>query len=70
MTRSPRFTPIAPRYVAWLLHTTMYLYSIQAHIKLESYGYAVGDADKAIALDANNVKVAFSYDFQLVPGLL
>ena len=29
----------------------------QANIKLESYGLAIIDADKAIELDPNNVKV-------------
>ena len=29
----------------------------QANIKLESYGYAIQDADKAIELDPGNVKV-------------
>ena len=29
----------------------------QANIKLESYGLAVADADKALELDPNNVKV-------------
>jgi serine/threonine-protein phosphatase 5 len=39
-----------------LLHTTIHLRH-QAHLKLESYGYAVADADKAIQLDPNSVKV-------------
>jgi serine/threonine-protein phosphatase 5 len=33
--------------------------TLQAHIKLEAYGYAVQDADKALELDSNNVKVQF-----------
>lgn len=30
---------------------------IQAHIKMESYGYAVSDATKALELDPTYVKV-------------
>ena len=38
---------------------SFYTNRAQANIKLEAYGYAVQDADKAIELDPNNVKVAF-----------
>lgn len=38
---------------------SLYTNRAQAHIKLESYGYAVADADKAIALDSNNVKAYY-----------
>jgi serine/threonine-protein phosphatase 5 len=36
---------------------SFYTNRAQANIKLESYGLAVQDADKAIELDPNNVKV-------------
>lgn len=36
---------------------SFYTNRAQANIKLESYGLAVIDADKAIELDPNNVKV-------------
>ena len=36
---------------------SFYTNRAQANIKLEAYGYAVADADKAIALDPTNVKV-------------
>lgn len=42
-----------------LLHVSVCSHSGQANIKLEAYGYAVQDADKAIALDPNNVKAFY-----------
>jgi len=36
---------------------SFYCNRAQTYIKLEQYGYAIQDADKAIALDPNNVKV-------------
>ncbi|KAH7073483.1 Metallo-dependent phosphatase-like protein [Paraphoma chrysanthemicola] len=38
---------------------SFYTNRAQAHIKLESYGYAVVDADKAIQLEPNNVKAYY-----------
>jgi len=38
---------------------SFYTNRAQAHIKLEAYGYAVQDADKALALDSNNVKAYY-----------
>lgn len=34
---------------------------IQAHIKMEAYGYAIADATKALELDPTNVKVYICY---------
>jgi serine/threonine-protein phosphatase 5 len=38
---------------------SFYTNRAQAHIKLEAYGYAVQDADKALELDSNNVKAYY-----------
>lgn len=35
----------------------IWLSLIQAHIKMEAYGYAIADATKALELDPTNVKV-------------
>jgi serine/threonine-protein phosphatase 5 len=39
---------------------SFYTNRAQANIKLEAYGFAVADAEKAIELDPNNVKVLTS----------
>lgn len=43
----------------WPKEPSFYTNRAQAHIKLESYGYAVADADKAIEIDPNNVKAYY-----------
>ncbi|EAT91443.1 serine/threonine-protein phosphatase [Parastagonospora nodorum] len=43
----------------WDKEPSFYTNRAQANIKLESYGYAVADADKAIELDPNNVKAYY-----------
>jgi len=43
------------------------LTQIQAHIKLEAYGYAIADATKAIALDPDFVKVSLGFRMHVAP---
>lgn len=58
--QSRRSTLTELKWVFHLLHTTAYLICAQTYIKLEQYGYAIQDADTAIELDPNNVKVQFT----------
>lgn len=62
MTKSLRFSVTEPRCVDGFtldckdFYTNMAIL-IQAHIKMEAYGYAIADATKALELDPTNVKV-------------
>ncbi|KAF2250477.1 hypothetical protein BU26DRAFT_264018 [Trematosphaeria pertusa] len=57
-TRSPHSTRTARRWVAIVACTRPRTDRLrQANIKLEAYGSAILDANKAIELDPNNVKV-------------
>jgi hypothetical protein len=42
------------------MHTINCSINLQTYIKLEQYGYAIQDADTAIELDPNNVKVLYT----------
>jgi hypothetical protein len=42
------------------MHTINCSTTLQTYIKLEQYGYAIQDADTAIELDPNNVKVLYT----------
>lgn len=62
MTRSLRFSATELRCVdGFMLYCQVFvliwLSLIQAHIKMEAYGYAIADATKALELDPTNVKV-------------
>lgn len=61
MIKNHRSTVIELRQVPDLVHFATFPLTnakFQANIKLESYGYAIADASKAIELDESYVKVS------------